>query len=393
MKEYGVQFTVILGPGNHQQKLIDALITHGKTFEVFNYYPIISHTIYNSHGHAVYNHQNIFLSKWIQILWAIIIRIKPLKNINYHFYLNFKLYDYWISTRTAKSSKLLWAWSQVSLKTMLKFKSNKLPIILEKPMIHVNEWQQILDKEYQTFSPGHYRYYEICKTLRSRMKQEYELADTIVVLSDFALQSFASNKIDKNKLSKVSLYAYSEGLNHDTKSTEKPNYEILFVGRIDVLKGIPRLLKVIDKLAINNKNVNLTLVGDIKQEVADYFKVKRRYVKIVGTKSKTELVDIYKNSDLLILPSVQESFGLVLLEALSNGLKVLASKNTGAPDIAKYCDQVTLFNPFDENELEEKILSLINNKSMKAYCDLSMFSKENYDDQIGEVLNKYLNIK
>jgi hypothetical protein len=50
-----------------------------------------------------------------------------------------------------------------------------------------------------------------------------------------------------------------------------------------------------------------------------------------------------------------------------------------------------LYNPFDESELEVKILSLMNNKEIKGTCDLSLFSKENYDAQIAELLNKYLN--
>ena len=384
------KITIILGPGNHQSKLIEALKQSGNCFEVFNYYPVLSHTIYNTQGQNIYDYKNILLTKFIQILWAISYRIKPLKNINFHFYLNYTIYDYWASTRITKSSKLLWAWSQVSLKTIHKFKSNNLPVILENPTIHINEWKQILNDEYQTFSPRKYRYYEICKKLCKKIKREYELADTIIVLSDFALQSFLRNKIDNNKLSKVSLYAYSEKHNDAFKRINNHNYEILFVGRIDVLKGIPRFLKVIDKIAINN-NFNVTLVGDIKEEVASFFQMNRTYLKITGTKSKSELINIYKNSDLLILPSVQESFGLVILEALSIGLKVLASKNSGAPDIAKYCDNVILYNPFDESELEVKILSLMNNKGIKGTCDLSLFSKENYDAQIAELLNKYLN--
>lgn len=392
MSKSGKHITLILGPGNHQEKLIDAIKETGYSFEVFNYFPKFTVTSYDSRKKVIFTRTNEFYSFLVKVIWAIFVRINFLKKTNAHVYLSNCIYDYWVSKNISKTSKLLWAWSQVSLITISSFKNNNLPVILETPMIHINEWVQILDKEYRIYSQGQYRYYEICKPLNTKMKKEYKLADTIVVLSEFALQSFLKNKIDKSKLSKVSLYAYPEGINQGSKSTESSNYEILFVGRIDVLKGIPRLLKVIDKIAINKKNVRITLVGEIKDEVFYLFKKKRPYLKVIGYKTKEELINIYRTADLLILPSVQESFGLVILEALSCGLKVLASINSGAPDIAKFSDNVTLFNPFDEEELKEKILSSINNKRINEYSDLSMFSKENYNAQIGELIDKYLNI-
>lgn len=386
MKQSEVKYTVILGPGNHQQKLIDAIKSCGFGFEVFNYYPFFKRTVFDADGNEIYSKENKIFSKLSQMLWATIVRIDFLNKKNYHTYFNYKLYDLWISNNFSKSSTQLWAWSQVSLRTMKAFSRKGATIILEKPMIHVDEWKKILDSEYNMFAPNQYQYYKISNLLTKQMKSEYELADSIVVLSDFALKTFKDNKVCQNKLVKVSLYADMVYPNNDYKILNNSTFNILFVGRIDILKGIPRLLKIIDRVIQKKPNIILTLVGEVKEEVEHLFDFERPYIKLVGVKSKKELTEFYSRADLLILPSVQESFGLVILEALSYGVKVLASKNTGAPDIAEYNKDITLFDPFDEADFEEKCLSLVNRKLDKMHNNFGVFSKQNYELQIKSIL-------
>ena len=144
MKHNDVKYTVILGPGNHQQKLVDAFKSCGFSFEVFNYYPFFKRTVFDADGNEIYSKENRIFSKLSQMLWATIVRIDFLKKKNYHTYFNYKLYDLWISNNFSKSSTQLWAWSQVSLRTMKAFSRKGATIILEKPMIHVEDRKSVV---------------------------------------------------------------------------------------------------------------------------------------------------------------------------------------------------------------------------------------------------------
>lgn len=382
--------TLILGPGSHLIQLTEAIKSYGVCFETFKYYPKFTHVVYDSNG-KITHETNSFLASWIvRLLWAVIIRIKPLKNRNYHFFLNYIIFDWWISKNYASSSKLLWAWTQVSLKTMQAFKKKNLPIILENPVpfMHPDEWDAILEKEYNKYASGIYCYYTMNSFLKKVMLKEYELADKVILLSNYSKDIFTTHFKNKEKIELVKLYVK----NHvDTKHKyiQKDTINLLFVGRIDILKGIPRLLNVVDELIVDYPNLILTLVGDLKDDASSLFQVERPYIKLIGSKTQIELADYYKQADVFILPSVQESFGMVLLEALSYNLKVVASRNTGAPDIAGHCDKIYLFNPFDEKEMKEKILLTIQNHNIQYDCDLSLYTKKKYESEIHRIIDLY----
>lgn len=391
MSKNDIYITLILGPGNHQEKLIDAIKETGFSFEVYNYYPKFTITKYNSKKEIVSIKTNRFYTLVVKLIWSIFIRIKFLKKTNIHIYYSHYIYDFWVSKNFAKTSKLLWAWSQVSLLSIKKFKLQNGFVITESPTIHITEWIKVMDSEYSLYAKDKYQYYKIHDRLSKRIISEYQLSDKILVLSSYAKDTFIKHGIANNKLHRINLYA-DDGYIKNTSIIE--NNEIvkfLFVGRVDVLKGIPRLIEVLTKISMEHGNFSLTIVGEMKEEVEDLFSAHLAFIRIMKPVNKIELKKIYLEHDVLILPSVQESFGLVLLEALSNGLIVMASNNSGAPDIAKECDKVILFNPFDKSELEQNILSLINGKFINSKCQLSSYNKENYEGDIFELIKTQLN--
>jgi len=103
---------------------------------------------------------------------------------------------------------------------------------------------------------------------------------------------------------------------------------LLFVGRLAKQKNIPLLVdslkKIIDK---NNFNIELHIVGDgeEKNKIISLIKNSDLDGKVIfhGSLSGNKLYEIYSNSDIFILTSVYESFGIVLIEAMASGLPVI----------------------------------------------------------------------
>ncbi|MEK7592279.1 MAG: glycosyltransferase, partial [Patescibacteria group bacterium] len=123
---------------------------------------------------------------------------------------------------------------------------------------------------------------------------------------------------------------------------------ILFVGRIEPLKGIDALLYALKILTVRHATckVNLRIVGgDISQSIDAWSKPLRSLEKLrrvlhieslvefVGQKNQSELPYYYNASDVVVMPSHYESFGMVALEAMACGVPVIMTNVSGITGI------------------------------------------------------------
>ena len=108
-----------------------------------------------------------------------------------------------------------------------------------------------------------------------------------------------------------------------------PCIRLLQVGDINKNKNIETTVKAVDLLIEKGYLVELNVVGKVKDE--DIFnKIKDlEYVNYLGYKSKQELLTIYRENDIFVLPSIHETFGLVYAEAMSQGLPVIYTRGQG----------------------------------------------------------------
>ncbi|MFA5316411.1 MAG: glycosyltransferase, partial [Dehalococcoidales bacterium] len=107
---------------------------------------------------------------------------------------------------------------------------------------------------------------------------------------------------------------------------------ILYVGRIEPLKGIDRLIKAMACLA-DNHNPRLVIIGGDQQSQTEINRLKRlsqelglaHPVNFLGTIAHQRMPDYYNAASVLVIPSYYESFGLVALEALACGTPVVTT--------------------------------------------------------------------
>jgi len=140
--------------------------------------------------------------------------------------------------------------------------------------------------------------------------------------------------------------------------------KLLFVGRVVKLKGLELLLPVIKRL---EKNIHLIIAGDGPElseikNMAEDLKIADR-VDYKGYIEGDSLKKCYEESDVFILPTKNDCYGLVILEAMCAGLPVIVSKYAdGAPDLVE--DNVTgyIIDPYDPDQVESKIKNLLSDK-------------------------------
>ena len=143
---------------------------------------------------------------------------------------------------------------------------------------------------------------------------------------------------------------------------------ILYVGRIVREKGIFTLLDAFEKLRKRGKDVSLVLVGEgpLKEDLAK--EVLRRKlndrVKLAGFVDEKKLVSLYNSSDVFVLPSHYEPFGMVALEAMASRIPVVVSDVGGLSEIVEDGITGVKVPASDPNALAEGILRVLEDREL-----------------------------
>jgi len=129
----------------------------------------------------------------------------------------------------------------------------------------------------------------------------------------------------------------------------RDRFRLVFAGRFYRRKRVDVLLRAAAALAMRIPNLELRIVGNGPcaarwQSLAADLKL-RGAVAWLGDVSRSQLVDEYRACDLFCLPSVQEGFGIVLLEAMAAGKAIVASRAAAIPEVVPHGALVEPGNP------------------------------------------------
>lgn len=131
---------------------------------------------------------------------------------------------------------------------------------------------------------------------------------------------------------------------------EQRSLRYVYTGRIIELKNIELLIR-----AFNENGKPLTIIGTGSKE-AEYKALAKSNITFLGFIDNNKLKDIYVNCDCFILPSSSEVWGLVVEEALYNGLPVIVSDMVGCNvDMVKNYSSGVVFNHQSIDSLQDAI--------------------------------------
>jgi glycosyltransferase involved in cell wall biosynthesis len=224
--------------------------------------------------------------------------------------------------------------------------------------------------------------------------KEIFLSDQIVVASTFSAKSL--ELYNEKKLS-VEIIPYGSptpitNVINDRKINDK--LKIIFAGRPLLSKGFPYLIESLTSIDLPWE---LEIAGSIpeKPELISkklFLFLRDNRCKFLGQISNNKLLEKMRNSHIFIFPSIYEGFGQVLLEAMSCGLPVITTENTGGPDFIKDCDNGFVTKIRDTKRTIEIINNLYNNEelrrliSKKAINTANKLNWNNYSNKLKNVL-------
>ena len=178
---------------------------------------------------------------------------------------------------------------------------------------------------------------------------------------------------------------------HPVASTEREPL-ILFVGALQERKNILRLLAAFEQTA---RGWKLVLAGSSGYGAAKILEriatsPRRADIDVPGYASNEELAALYRRASVFAFPSLDEGFGMPVLEAMANGVPVLTSNVSALPEVAG--DAAVLVDPRDEGAIAEGLRRLTEDEGLRgelSYKGLVRSQEFTWERAILETWNVY----
>jgi glycosyltransferase involved in cell wall biosynthesis len=165
-----------------------------------------------------------------------------------------------------------------------------------------------------------------------RWHEECDLADRIVVNSEWSRNALEKAGVSPVKICVVPL-AYEPPAETKTFARKYPDQfdetrpmRVLFLGQINLRKGVARLLKAIRLL--ENEPIEFQFVGPVQLSIPHDIQNNPR-LRWFGAVSRSDVDTFYRSADVLIFPTLSDGFGLTQLEAQAWSLPIIASHSCG----------------------------------------------------------------
>jgi glycosyltransferase involved in cell wall biosynthesis len=241
--------------------------------------------------------------------------------------LSHEAHDRWVAANL-RECEIFHGLSRYNLKAGIQAKKLGARYICEVGSSHILEHRDIADREHSRVGLPLYIFHPLDI---ERELAEYEEADRIIVLSSFALNSFVKRGIPKEKL-----ICLPPGVNvtrfKAERNSESETFRVVFVGHITVRKGVHILAEAFKKASL--KNSELVLAGGVPPAMKALIdSIGAPNVRFLGNVPNADLPSLYGGTSVFVLPSFEDGFGLVALEAMASGCPVIISSSAGAADI------------------------------------------------------------
>ena len=234
--------------------------------------------------------------------------------------------------------------------------------LLDLAQVHINFIEQ-LRGQYPFFQQitGNEKLYGSIKKIKL---EEYELADYVTTLSNFAKDTMLANGYPTSKVSVVNLGANTQLFTAKQTycSTNTESLKLLFVGAVTKRKGIHILCEVMQELV--HENITLDIIGPLGDGIDLSALLKHNdLIQYTPYLHHSELAIKMQTADIFVFPSYLDSWAMVVIEAMACGLPVIITKNTGARDAINGAAGF-IIDVDDKAALKEKILQLYNDRSL-----------------------------
>jgi len=284
---------------------------------------------------------------------------------------------------------LIYGYDHCALETFKVAKQRNIKRVLEIPIPSWRRHINILKEEFERF-PSWLNPESSINTLADggpHKDAELELAEMVIAPCDFVKQCLLDDGY-ASEIIKVIPYGAPPVSGLPITSNANQPLKILFVGSIGLRKGVPYILDAIKQL---DAKVSLTFIGSIEGNHPDIVKKVNKHTWYPSL-PHAQVLEQMRQHDVLVFPSLFEGFGLVILEALSQGLPVITTPNTGGTHVIDEGENGFIVPIRSSAAIAEKLSVLNHDRTLlaqmrkNALSKAAIYSWDRYRNQlVGEI--------
>jgi glycosyltransferase involved in cell wall biosynthesis len=241
------------------------------------------------------------------------------------------LHDHIVSRRLEKMAgtiDLIHTWPMGALETLKTAKRLGIPTVLERCNAHTGFAMEVVQKECDrlgiTLPPDHEHAYNAEKLRKE--EEEYRLATRLLCPSEFVVKTFVDKGYPREQLARH-IYGYDEKVYFPSNEPRDPKrgLTMISVGVCAVRKGLHYALEAWLRSPAS-KDGTFLIAGEFLPAYQEKLAPMLAHpsVKVLG--HRNDVPELVRKSDILVLPSIEEGFGLVITEAMGSGCVPLASE-------------------------------------------------------------------
>jgi glycosyltransferase involved in cell wall biosynthesis len=218
----------------------------------------------------------------------------------------------------------------------------------------------------------------------------FKIVDKVIAITPWEIEFLLKYGCDKNKITVIPngmsdiLYKKVENNNfRKILGISDKDKLVLFFGRLNVTKGIDKLIHVAQEITKERKDIYFVFRGPdegMRYLVEDAAKKNKNIVLIKETRDKEEIAKTYQAADVYVLPSYREGLPLTLFEAMASGLPIIASPVNGIPYEMKEPENGFLIQYGNIENLKKRILQILDDKELaKKISENNKIKAKGYD--------------
>jgi glycosyltransferase involved in cell wall biosynthesis len=234
--------------------------------------------------------------------------------------------------RLARQIDVVHVWPQGARETLRAARRLGIPTVLERPNAHTRFAYEVVRDECDRIGvplPADHEHAYNARVL-AREEEEFALADRLLCPSDFVLRTFLDKGFAPERLMRHQ-YGYDPTSFHP-RPDPRPDDEgltVLFVGVAAVRKGVHFALEAWLQSPASAKG-KLQIAGEFLPEYRERLEPLLAHPSVEVLGHRTDVPELMRNAEILVLPSIEEGSALVTSEALASGCVPVVSDASGA---------------------------------------------------------------
>ncbi|MGI4751812.1 MAG: glycosyltransferase family 4 protein [Janthinobacterium lividum] len=245
-------------------------------------------------------------------------------------------FDRWVATQINSKSQWVHGYEHCSLATLLQAKKSGVKSFYEQPSQHFSFFENIARDQLHIYPELRSLETQLLINQKSerrnqRRAQELNICDYIICNSTFTKKTLTTAQVSAEKIITIPL-----GFPAPVKSIAKRSIAtktiFMCAGNQSLRKGTHLLYQAWKNCNFSFDDAELWIIGS-NQLPLQIRNGLGNNVKFIPNLPHAELIKLMAEADLLVLPTLCDGFGMVITEAMAQGLPVITTSNSGGPDI------------------------------------------------------------